>query len=90
MNQKLEKTIREIGRTKAKIAELQAALPVLEKQKTELENAEVVKVFRSANVPPEDFTAFIEAVKSNIGSGAPLTARQETQINATEDFDDEN
>ena len=65
MNTKLERTIREIERTKEKIAGLQALLPELEKQKTELENAEVIKAFRSADVAPADFTAFIEAYKTN-------------------------
>ena len=70
MNPKLKKVNQEIERTRAKIAELQALLPVLEKQRTELENAEWIKALRSADVAPENFTAFIEAFKANMGGGA--------------------
>lgn len=86
MNPKLQKTIREIERVKTKIAELQASLPVLEKQKTELENTEIIKAFRSADVAPSDFAAFIEAYKENMGNGAPLPTRPEPQINTTEEL----
>jgi chromosome segregation ATPase len=61
LNPKLQKITDEIKRTKAKIAELQALIPKLEKQKTELENAEVIKALRSADVKLSDFAAFIEA-----------------------------
>lgn len=71
MNQKLQKVIREIERTTAKIAELQALLPELERQRTELENTEIIKVFRSADVAPADFAAFIAACKAQATGGAP-------------------
>ncbi len=86
MNPKLQKTIKEIERTKAKIAELQALLPRLEKQRTDLENAEIVKVFRSAHVAPDDFTAFIEQLKGARNSGAAIPAQQN---NMTEDLENE-
>lgn len=89
LNQKLERTIREIERTKAKIAELQAALPALEKQKTELENAEIVKVFRTANVTPEELTAFIDAYKTSMGGGAPIPGQPASQTNTMEDTNED-
>lgn len=70
MNPKLQKVIRDIERTKAKVTELQALLPELERQKTELENSEFIKALRSADVAPEDLTAFIEAYKKNRDSGS--------------------
>jgi DNA repair exonuclease SbcCD ATPase subunit len=66
LNPKIQKIIKEIERTKAKIAELQALLPELEKQRTDLENLEVIKAYRAANVKPEDFTAFIEAYQASL------------------------
>ena len=78
MNPKLQKIINEIERTKAKIAELQAALPALEKQRTELENAEIIKAFRSADVTPADFTAFIASCRAQTG-------RASTHPNTMED-----
>lgn len=79
MNPKLQKVIREIERAKAKIEELQALLPELERHKKELENAEIIKVFRSADVTPADFAAFIAAYKAQTPGGAAVvdtTARQ--------------
>ena len=42
MNPKIEKLAKDIEKTKAKIAEQQARLQDLEKQKTELENTDFV------------------------------------------------
>jgi prefoldin subunit 5 len=88
LNPKLQKVNRDIERARAKIAELETLIPELEKQKTDLENAEVVKAFRSANVAPADFTAFIEAYKANLRSGA-VSNQPLPQTNVTEDVDDE-
>ena len=50
MNPKIEKLAKDIEKTKAKIAEQQARLQDLEKQKTELENTDFVAV---AQLPPD-------------------------------------
>lgn len=71
MNQKLQRVVREIERTKTKIEELRALLPELERQKTELENAEIIKAFRSADVAPDDFAGFIAAYRAQLHGGAP-------------------
>jgi hypothetical protein len=63
MNAKLNKVLREIEKTKAKLAELNALLPELEKQRKELENAEVVNIFRSFNMPFTDYADFMKAYK---------------------------
>ena len=63
MNQRIQKTIDEIERTKTKIAELQVLLPELERKKTDLENTEIVRLVRSANVAPGDISAFIASIK---------------------------
>ena len=47
MNPKIEKLEKEIDKTKNKIAEMQARLRDLEKQKTELENTDYVAIARS-------------------------------------------
>lgn len=75
MNAKLQKIARDIERTKKKIEELQALLPELERQKTELENAEVIKVFRSADVAPGDFAEFIAAYRAQANGGAAPAGR---------------
>jgi hypothetical protein len=78
MNQKLQKTVREIERANAKIAELQALLPELEAQKTDLENTEIVKAVRSACVAPGDLADFLASYRAELGNRpAPTAARAE-------------
>ena len=52
MNPKIEKLEKEIDKTKNKIAEMQARLRDLEKQKTELENTDYVAIARSFHLTP--------------------------------------
>ena len=78
MNQRIQKAIDEIERTKAKIAELQALLPELERKKLDLENTEILRLVRSANIAPGDIAAFIESIKqgrqdSRVNDGRPRT-----------------
>ncbi len=91
MATKLQKVCAEIERTKAKIAELQASLPALEKQREEMENSEWVKALRTANVAPADFTAFIETYKANLAGGARPSAppAPRPQPTMTEEMDNE-
>ncbi len=84
MNPKLQKTYREIDRTKEKIAELQALLPGLEDTKVQLENAEVVKAFRSVEVGPAEFTAFIAAYRESLKPGAPPFEAPASETNEME------
>ena len=66
MNKKLQRTNTEIEQAKARIAELQALLPGLEKQKIDLENTEIVRLVRSANIAPEDLEAFLQTIRERI------------------------
>ena len=50
MNVKIERVIKEIDKTKEKISEFQAKLRELEKQKTELENMEIVDAVRGMDI----------------------------------------
>ena len=58
MNPKIEKLAKDIEKTKAKIAEQQARLRELEKQKTELENTDFVAVARSYHLTPQELAEF--------------------------------
>ena len=64
MNSKIQKINDEIERTKAKIAELQALLPELERKRTDAENTEILRLVRSANIAPGEIAAFVESIKS--------------------------
>mgnify|MGYP000937121290 CR=1 FL=1 len=63
MNQKIQKAINDIAKTKTKITELQAKLRDLEAQRIDMENTEIVGLFRSANVAPQDLADFIRKCK---------------------------
>lgn len=91
MNAKIRKVVEEIERTKAKIAELQALLPELERKKTDLENTEIVRLVRSVDVAPDKLTDFLEAYKAGNTAARPdapptpaYTTRQEVLQNDEE------
>lgn len=65
MNPRIEKLAKEIDKTKDKIAELQAKLRDLEKQKTELENTDIVALVRSLNLSPQELADFIKGRQEN-------------------------
>ena len=60
MNPKIEKLAKDIEKTKAKIAEQQARLRDLERQKTELENTDFVAVARSYHLTPQELAEFLK------------------------------
>jgi hypothetical protein len=69
LNQKVKKIIGEIDKTKAKIVDYQGRLRELERQKTELENADIVAMARSIDMPPDQFAEAISAFMAQRGSG---------------------
>lgn len=75
MNPKIEKLAKDIEKTKAKIAEQQARLRDLEKQKTELENTDFVAVARSYHLTPQELAEFLKMRKVD-SDKKPLTQEQ--------------
>ena len=77
MNAKIKKINAEYEKNAAKIAELQARQKELDKQRTELENLDIVGMVRSMGMTPEELAALIEASKN--GQMAPaMTEKEET------------
>lgn len=76
MNPKIEKLAKDIEKTKAKIAEQQARLRDLEKQKTELENTDFVAVARSYHLTPQELAEFLKTRKM-ASAQEPLPQEQE-------------
>lgn len=76
MNPKIEKLEKEIDRTKAKIAEMQAKLRKLEEQKTELENTDYVAVARSFHLTPQELADFLKSRQAG-PSGEAQPQKQE-------------
>ena len=72
MNSKIDKLAREIEKTRAKITEGQERLRELERQKTELENTEIVTLFRAADIAPGEIAAILRAYKET--GAVPVSA----------------
>lgn len=64
MNSKIDKIARDIKKTRARIANDQARLKELERQKVDLENTEIITLFRTVNVPPKDVAEMIKTMKN--------------------------
>ena len=63
MNAKIERVNKEIDKTKEKINEQQARLRDLEKQKTELENLDIVSTVRGMNISVTDLAELLKNVR---------------------------
>lgn len=79
MNPKIAKINTEIDKTKAKIAELQARLRELDRQKTEIENTEIVELVRGVDATPQELAAFIRAFREQSGTPSLLQKQEDTQ-----------
>ena len=81
MNPKIEKVEKEITKTKNKIAELQAKLRDLEKQKIELENTDYVAVARSFHLTPEELAEFLKTRQvSSTGKDLPKGQEEGNEV----------
>ena len=63
MSKKKERVILEIAKTKEKISEFQNKLRELERQKTELENTEIVELVRSTKMNTSELSEFLKAYR---------------------------
>lgn len=78
MNPKIERICKDIEKTKCKINELQARLRELEKQKTELENTEIVETVRGMDISLSDLAAMLRAAHTTSGQLGPKSGTIET------------
>ena len=81
MNPKIEKLENEIVKTREKLVEMQERLKNLERQKTEMENSEIVALFRSLDMTPSELAAFIKEMqpeKKNKHQTKASTDKEET------------
>ena len=63
MSAKIERINKEIDKAKSKISDQQARLRDLEKQRTELENLEIVEAVRGMNISFTDLAALLKSAK---------------------------
>ena len=89
-NPKIDKVNLEIEKTKAKISEFQTKLRALERQKTDLEDAQIVALVRSERISDAELTALMASLRSNGKDAAPaeakpISTRQEEPRNANQE-----
>jgi len=90
LNAKIERVCKEIDKTKGKINEQQARLRELEKQKTELENVEIVDTVRGMDISFADLAELLKAARATSGQVGPkLAAVGKTATAASIGPDDE-
>lgn len=91
MNAKIERVSKDIQKTKDKISEFQTRLRELEKQKTELENTEIVEAVRGMDISLADLAAMMKSVKTGGATsdqlGPKLTAPTEAEKEDSEHED---
>jgi len=75
LSAKIERVCKEIEKTKIKLSEQQARLRELEKQKTELENMEIVDVVRGMDISLADLAALLKTGSTTSGQVGPKSAQ---------------
>lgn len=83
MNQKIKKIDTEYEKNAVKIAELQARQKELDKQRTELENLDIIGLVRNLGVTPDELAAIITASRQNPAAPA-ITEKEEPVYAETE------
>ena len=89
-NPRIEKVMLDIGKTKTKISEYQSKLRVLERQKIDLENEEIIARVRSEKISDAELAALMASLRreeSDAVSGKSEVPASKTKIQ--EDLDDE-
>ena len=71
MNPRIQKITDEAEKLRRKITEYQARLRELERQKTELENADIVAMVRGIDIPPGQLAEFARMFKERKGCAVP-------------------
>lgn len=77
MSKKREKVLLEISKTKEKITDLQSKLRELERQKTELENTEIVEIVRSTKMNTTELAAFLKAYREKSDASFIISKQEE-------------
>ena len=71
MNPKIERVTNEIEKLREKMSTYQNRLRELERQKTELENADIIATVRSVDIALDELAAFIRMFKAQQGGAVP-------------------
>ena len=80
MNTKIIKVTCAIDKVKEQISELQVKLKDLEKQKTQLENDEIVAMFRREKLNEDEFAALLQSGRKKLPRQDPQILPQESPV----------
>ena len=90
MNPKIERITNEIEKLRGKMSAYQNRLRELERQKTELENADIIAAVRGVDIAPDELAAFIRMFREQQGGALPnldTSPNNEAPINVDTDSD---
>jgi hypothetical protein len=77
MSKKRERILLNISNTKEKIADLQDKLRELERQKTEIENTEIVELVRSTKMNTTELATFLKAYREKNDTSFIMSKEEE-------------
>jgi hypothetical protein len=85
-NNKIEKINEEIAKTKTKISEYQAKLRAQEKQKTDIENEQIIALVRSERISDAELNALMQSIRKE---PAKTQTREVSEQEETDNANDE-
>jgi len=89
MNPKIERVIKEIDKTKDKIATQQVRLRDLERQKINLENEEIVALFRREKLSEDEFAALLRGQRDDVNRAHASTIPERLNMEDSNGDEDE-
>ena len=88
MNPRIQKITDEVDKLKRKVVEYQTRIKELEKQKTEMENNDIIAMVRDVGILPEQFAEFARMFKEQQGGVLPDVPVEIADKKKKEDVDD--
>ena len=92
-NPKIDKVNTQIANTKARISEYQAKLRALERQKTDIENDQLITLIRSEKISDAELSALMQSLRHKSSAGpadAPAPEQEKTSQEELSDAKTEN
>lgn len=79
MNAKIQRVMKEMEKTRDKIGVLQARLRDLEKQKTELENTEIISAVRGMDISLTELADMLKAASGQVGPNMTVQKKEDNE-----------
>ena len=79
MNPKIQRVTKEMEKTRDKIGALQARLRDLEKQKTELENTEIISAVRGMDISLTELADMLKAASGQFGPNPTAQKKEDSE-----------